>query len=453
MRRRLLVTLSVVLSLMAVVLPLTAWGDPGPYYVVPVRGDIDDGIVLFIARALKEAGDAGAAAVVFDIDTYGGLVDASDKIRDEILASGLRTIAFVDQKAWSAGALVAISCDELYIGKGGSIGAAETRPAEEKYISAYRQQFESTASANGRDPQVAGAMVDSDIEIAGLKEKGKILTLGADDAVRIGFADGAYPGLADMLAGTGLAGLTRVDFSMNNKERFGQFLTSPVMSEILLMVGVVGLVVEAFTPGFGIFGMAGVLGFALFFYGRIITGMAGWEIVALFAVGITLLTIELFIPGFGVIGVSGLIAIFASFVLSYPTPGEAMVAVSIALAFAIAAIVILVRLLDKRGIKGNSFIGRLVLTEVTGRNIAVKPAASSKGQAALSHGDEGVVFTTLRPVGTAHFGRTKADVLSEGEFLPPGTDVVVERVEGSKVIVRKVVRGVVPASKEDRDDG
>lgn len=452
MRRRLLVTLSVVLSLMAAIFPLIARGDSGTVYVVPVKGDIDDGTVLFVARALKEAEGAGAKAVVFDIDTYGGLVDASNRIRDEIMASGVRTIAFVDQKAWSAGALVALSCDGLYMGKGGSIGAAETRPAEEKYISAYRQQFESTASENGRDPKVAGSMVDSDIEIAGLKEKGKILTLGAEDAVRIGFADGTYSNVEDMLLGAGLSELTRIDFSMNNMERFGQFLTSPVTSEILLMVGVVGLIVEAFTPGFGIFGMAGVLGFALFFYGRIITGMAGWEIVALFIVGMILLMIELFIPGFGVIGVSGLIAIFASFVMSYPTPGEAFIAVSIALAFAIAAIIILVRVLDKKGVKGNSFIGRLILTEVTGKNIAVKPAASPKRPAAPKTGDEGIVFSTLRPVGTAYFGRTKTDVLSEGEFLPPGTEVVVERIEGSKIIVRKLDRSAA-TSTEDQDNG
>lgn len=432
------------LYMIAIALALSmAWqglssASSGSYFVVQLKGDIDDGTVLFVRRALKEADSRNLDAVIFEIDTYGGLVDASNKIRDEILASGVRTIAYVNQKAWSAGALIALSCNELYMSTGSSIGAAETRPAEEKYISAYREQFKSTAQARGRDPLIAGAMVDSDIAIEGLTEEGKILTLGADDAKRLGFADAATAGMDEMIAAAGLNDSTRIDFSMNNKERMGQFLTSPVTSEILLVVGVLGLVIEAFTPGFGIFGTMGVLGFALFFYGRIITGMAGWEIVVLFVIGLALLIIELFIPGFGVLGVTGLIGIFSSFILSYPTPADALVAVSIALVFAIAAIVILVRTLEKKGIKGNSFLGRLVLTEVTGKNVITKAEGEARKVAPLAPGEVGVVFTTLRPVGTAYFGDSKVEVLSEGEFLTPGTKVAVERVEGLKVVVRKV---------------
>lgn len=428
---------AILLSMALLVTMASSVAAQGLYFVVPVKGDIDDGTVLYVSRALDEAKAAGAEAIVFEIDTYGGLVDASNKIRDRIMGSALKTIAFVNQKAWSAGALVAISCDELYMATGSTLGAAETRPAEEKYISAYRQQFESTAEAQGRNPAIAGAMVDSDLIVAGIKEKGKILTLSAEKAVEIGFVDGSFKNLESMTEYAGLAGLERLDFSMNNKERFGQFLTSPVVSEILLVVGVLGLIIEAFTPGFGIFGTSGVLGFALFFYGRIITGMAGWEIIVLFLIGLVLLMIELFIPGFGVIGVSGLIAIFASFVMSYPTPAEALVAVSIALVFAIAAIVLLVRALEKKGVRSNSFFGRLILTEVTGKSMP-----STKGQYGVkaslpSPGDVGTVLTTLRPVGTAAFGQARVEVLSEGEFLPPGTEVTVERVEGPKVIVRR----------------
>ncbi len=410
--------------------------EDGGVFVVPVKGDIDDGTYMFIKRALMEAKQQGAAALVFDIDTYGGLVDASNKIRDEILESSVRTIAFVNQKAWSAGALIAISCTELRMQNAASIGAAETRPAEEKYISAYRQQFESTAEARGKDPEVAGAMVDSDIAVDGVSEKGKILTLGAVEAGRIGFADGVHANLDELIAAAGLDGLMRIDFAMNNSERLGQFLTSPVASELLLVLGVVGLIVEAFMPGFGIFGGIGVVSFALFFYGRLITGMAGFEIVVLFVVGLALLIIELFIPGFGVLGVSGLIGIFASFILSYPTAREALISVSIALAFAIATIIILVRTLERRGIKGNSLFGRLILTEVTGRQV-LPDKPSQKGRKGPSIGETGTVYSTLRPVGTAYFGESKVDVMSDGEFIQPGTRVAVVRVEGAKVIVRK----------------
>ncbi len=409
----------------------------GGVFVVPVKGDIDDGTYMFIKRALEEAEQGKAAALIIDIDTYGGLVDASNKIRDEILESSVKTIAFVNQKAWSAGALIAISCTELRMQSASSIGAAETRPAEEKYISAYRQQFESTAEVRGKDPDIAGAMVDSDITVEGISEKGKILTLGAADAERIGFADGVHAGIEELIAAAGLEGLERIDIAMNNSERLGQFLTSPVASELLLVLGVVGLIVEAFMPGFGIFGGIGVVSFALFFYGRLITGMAGFEIVVLFVVGLALLIIELFIPGFGVLGVSGLIGIFASFVMSYPTAREALISVSIALAFAIATIIILVRTLEKRGIKGNSLFGRLILTEVTGRKV-LPDKPSQKVLNGLSAGDVGTVYSTLRPVGTAYFGESKIDVMSDGEFIEPGAKVRIVRVEGAKVMVRKV---------------
>lgn len=435
MSKRLFYVLMLAIALSTSLIAASA-ADEGSYFVVPIKGDIDDGTLVYIRRVLEEAEQADAQAVVFEIDTYGGLVDASNRIRDEILASGIRTIAFVNQKAWSAGALIALSCTELHMQSGASIGAAETRPAEEKYISAYRQQFESTASERGKDPTVAGAMVDSDISVEGITEEGKILTLGSADALRIGFADGVHQDLEGLAAAAGLAGLERLDIAMNNRERLGQFLTSPVASEILLVMGVLGLIIEAFVPGFGIFGGIGVVGFALFFYGRLITGMAGWEIVILFVAGLALLITELFIPGFGVLGVSGLIGIFASFYLSYPTPQEALLSVSIALAFAIVAIIVLVRSLERRGVKGNSFFGRLILTEITGKQIPTGPKAII-GASMPSVGEHGKVYTTLRPVGTAYFGTARVDVISEGEFLAPGTDIVVEKVDGMKVIVRR----------------
>lgn len=435
--RRVIWSALVVAAVLLAAFTFSSAAAEGGVFVVPVKGDIDDGTYMFIKRALEEAEQGKAAALIIDIDTYGGLVDASNKIRDEILESSVKTIAFVNQKAWSAGALIAISCTELRMQSASSIGAAETRPAEEKYISAYRQQFESTAEVRGKDPDIAGAMVDSDIAVEGISEKGKILTLGAADAERIGFADGVHAGIEELIAAAGLEGLERIDIAMNNSERLGQFLTSPVASELLLVLGVVGLIVEAFMPGFGIFGGIGVVSFALFFYGRLITGMAGFEIVVLFVVGLALLIIELFIPGFGVLGVSGLIGIFASFVMSYPTAREALISVSIALAFAIATIIILVRTLEKRGIKGNSLFGRLILTEVTGRKV-LPDKPSQKVLNGLSAGDVGTVYSTLRPVGTAYFGESKVDVMSDGEFIEPGAKVRVVRVEGAKVMVRKV---------------
>lgn len=444
--RRVIWSALIVAAVILTAVTFSSAAGEGGVFIIPVKGHIDDGTYMYIKRALKEAKEEGAAALILDIDTYGGLVDASNRIRDEILESSLRTIAFVNQKAWSAGALIAISCTELRMQSAASIGAAETRPAEEKYISAYRQQFESTAKVRGKNPDIAGAMVDSDIAVDGISEKGKILTLGSAEAERVGFADGVHVNLDELITAAGLDGLERIDFAMNNSEKLGQFLTSPVASELLLVLGVVGLIVEAFVPGFGIFGGIGVVSFALFFYGRLITGMAGFEIVILFVVGLALLITELFIPGFGVLGLAGLVGIFASFVLSYPTAREALISVSIALAVAIATIFILVRTLEKRGIKGNSLFGRLILTEVTGKHV-LPEKPSHKGSKGPSAGDVGTVYSTLRPVGTAYFGQDKIDVMSDGEFIQPGVKVYVVRVEGAKVVVRKAVSEYEPAGE------
>lgn len=285
-------------------------------YVIPLRGQIEHGLASFMSRGLREAAEARADAVIIDIDTPGGYVDAALKMRDAIISSEVRTIAYVNSRAWSAGALIAIACDDIGMKIGSSMGAAETRPKEEKYISAVRAEFEATAELRNRDPIVAGAMVDADVEIPGLIERGKILTLTATMAEDLGFVEYKIRNMDELLEQSDLTGALLVEVKQTSAEWFARLLTNQLAAEILLTLGLIGLAIELFTPGFGIPGTVGIVSLGLFFGGRIMAGLAGWEVVVLFLVGLILLLLEVFvIPGFGVAGILGIVSLIASFVL------------------------------------------------------------------------------------------------------------------------------------------
>ena len=401
-------------------------------HVIPVTGTIDYGLAAFVARAIRGAEEAGASAVVLSIDTPGGLVNAALRARDAIVASKVRTIAYVNPRAWSAGALLAIACETLVMNPGGSMGAAETRPNEEKYISAVRAEFEATAGLRGRDPQLAGAMVDADIEIPGLVSRGKILTLTATKATELGFADEVATGIEELAEKLGLAEAEIVDVQSSTAERVARWLTNDAVSQVLLTIGLVGLAVEALTPGFGVPGAIGLTSMGLFFGGRLLGGLAGWEAVAVFLVGFALLLIELFlIPGFGVTGILGIVGVFASLVLSYPTPAQAMSALAVALVGGAALSALTVGLLTRGGrLRGRP--GRIVLRHeerVDKGYLAVERLAGVDGA-------EGVAVTALKPVGTVDFDGRRVQAISEGGFILAGTRVRVVRVEGSNVFVR-----------------
>ena len=426
----------VLVSLVCVVGCAQAVGAAPLVYSVPVRGAIEHGVAAFLARGLREAREAGADAVIIEIDTPGGFVDAALKMRDSIRTAGVPTVAFVNTRAWSAGALIAIACDDVGMKMGGSMGAAETRPKEEKYISAMRAEFEATAELRGRDPKIAGAMVDADVEIPGLIERGKILTLTAMQAKDVGYADYTVRDIGDLLEQADLAGAELHEVSMTSSEWLGRALTNQAVSQVLLTLGLVGLAVEVFTPGFGIPGTVGLVSLALFFGGRIVGGLAGWEVVVLFLVGLALLLLELFvIPGFGVVGILGIVSIFASLILSYPTPAQAMGAISISIVVTVLLILLLIRFLSR----GGKRLGR------ADRIVLEHSEAPEEGYVGVEDlrsllDAEARAITPLRPVGAVNVGGRRVEAISEGGFVPEGTRLSVVRVEGNRVFVRPVAQ-------------
>ena len=263
-------------------------------YLVSIKGTIDLGLSSYVQRALEEAVSNKAKAVILEIDTFGGRVDAATQIRDKIMSLNVPTVAYVKNRAWSAGALIALSAEYILIDKSASIGAAEPRPEDEKNISALRAEFTSTALSRGRSEDIAAAMVDKDVEIKGIIEKDKILTLNAEQAIKLDFVDGNASSIEEVLNFLNLEDAKIVYIYPNWAENISRFVTNPVVSPLLLSIGFLGLIIEFWTLGWGIAGSVGIISLSLFFGGHIIVGLAGFETIILFAIGLLLLLIEIF---------------------------------------------------------------------------------------------------------------------------------------------------------------
>ncbi|MDI1445173.1 NfeD family protein [Polyangium sp. 6x1] len=415
-------------------------------YVAPLRGEIDNGLAPYVQRAVRQAEQAGAAALVLPIDTLGGRVDAALVIRDALLDARIPTVAFVDPRAISAGALIALAAEDIAMAPGATIGAAapvvagpegRAEPAGEKATSFVRKEFRATAEARGRPTAIFEAMVDADVEIPGVVAKGKLLTLTTEEALALGAASYRAETLDDILAKRGLSGAEIRTLAPNWAEKLVRFSTSPLVSSLLLGFGLMGLFVEIRTPGFGAPGIAGLVCLALFFWSHAILALVGWEELALVGGGIALLLLEIFvIPGFGLAGVLGAAAVLAGLGMSFVGPGvtpagavHAAAGVSLALVVTLVGAALLLRLLPRLP------FGRRLVLESGPREHALPFAASPLD--AILPGDLGKAASPLRPSGIAEITGARVDALSEGEYIPAGAPLEVLRVERSYVVVRR----------------
>lgn len=416
-------------------------------YVVPIEGTIDLGQVPLIQRVISEAEIGGAAAVVLEINTLGGRLDAAVQIRDALLKAKVPTTAFINKRAISAGALISLAAENIAISTGGTIGAATpvsagqpgavAKPVEEKTVSYVRKEFGATAESRRRPPLIAEAMVDSDIVIQGVTKAGKLLTLTAEEAIKLKVADFRAESIDDVLNHMGLAGAEIRQEIPNWAENLVRFLTNPIVSSMLISVAMVGILIELRTPGFGVPGIAGLLCLGLFFWGHWLVELAGLEELLVLVAGLILLAIELFfIPGFGILGALGFLVILAAFILSMLGEGSAphmilitSARVSIALLASIGLLFLVMRYMPKF-----SIAKRLVLeTELSSKHGF--DSASKFEQSLL--GKVGKALTPLHPAGIADIEDERVDVVSEGELIDSGATVKVVRVDGNRVVVHK----------------
>lgn len=416
-------------------------------YVAPIEEIIDLGLAPFVQRVLNEATQEDAAAVILEINTFGGRVDAAVLIRDALLNAKVRTVAFINKRAISAGALISLAAEKIVMADGGTIGAATpvqmgqpgapAQPVEEKTVSYVRKEFSATAETRKRPPLIAEAMVDADVEIPGLIEKGKLLTLTTDEAMKHKVADFRAQTIESVLDQLDLAGDQVRRASPNWAENLVRFLTNPIISSLLITIGMLGIILEIRTPGFGVPGGLGIASLALFFWGHWLVQLAGWEELLLFGSGLVLLVLEVFvIPGFGVAGALGIVALLAGLSLSLIGGGatgefvlKAVGRVVFSLLIALIASLVTLRFLPRLP------FGRRLILE-TGLL-----AGAGGGSAPESDrnwlGKSGTALSPLRPAGIAEIEGKRVDVVSDGELIEPGVPIVVTRVDGNRIVVRR----------------
>lgn len=405
-----------------------AQNDKDLVFVVPVREEITRATQRYIDIAIKEAESKGASMILFELDTYGGLVDATEKIKNHITSTNIETTCFIDNKAESAGVLLAISCDNIVINPYGTIGSAETIPNNEKILSMWKSMLRNVAQNKGRDPEIVEAMADVDVTIEGISEKGKLLNLTAEEALGFGIADGIASTQEEVLEFLGLEDVRVEVVEEDWSTKIGKLLSSQLVSSLLLIIGLLGIIVEFFVPGFGLPGIVGGVALFLFFGGNLMVGNASWFSIMFFLVGVILLVIEVFVPGFGLPGIAGIILTIFGIATSMQSMQHAITAILMALITAIVAVVIIF----KFGLNSRTFKSITLEQSIKGSS-----HVNIEGKMLVKVGDRGVTATMMRPSGFVEIDENRFDATAISDYIPKGTIVEVVRIEGSKIIVKE----------------
>ena len=415
-------------------------------FVAPIEGVIDLGLAPFVQRVLDEAKAAEAKAVILNINTFGGRVDAAVLIRDALLNSKVLTVAFINKRAISAGALISLASEKIAMADGGTIGAATpvqiglpgspAQPVEEKTVSYMRKEFRATAEQRNRPPLIAEAMVDADVEVPDLVKKSKLLTLTTKEALQADIADFQANSLAAVLQSVNLADAEIRYASETWAESLVRFLTHPVVSSLLMTVGILGIMLEMRMPGFGVPGALGLISLALFFWGHGLVQLAGLEEFLLVGLGLILVGLEIFvIPGFGIAGILGIMALMGGLGLSLIGTGatwdfmlSALGQVALSILVAIIAALIVLRYFPRLP------FGRRLILETNLQ--AQEGYESSPPEDHRWLGKQGIAVSDLHPSGIARFDRERVDVVSDGTFIDAGQPLEVVRIDGNRVVVR-----------------
>jgi len=422
---------------------------------IPIEGTIDLGLAPFVSRVVDEAAESGAV-VLLDVNTFGGRVDAAVLIRDALIDAPVKTIAFVNPRAISAGALISLACETIAMRPGGTIGAAtpvtgggteEMTAADEKVVSYMRTEMRSTAERRGRNPDIAAAMVDRDVEVEGVIEKGKVLTLTTEEALRTGIADREVANIEELLEELGLGDAQVLDRELNWAEQLARAVSNPVVSSLLLSLGFLGIILELYQPGWGLPGSLGVLALVTFFFGHHVVQLAGLEEILLFVLGLGLIALELLvIPGFGVVGLLGVAIVLGAVVMSLIGLDlriswelgflqRALTVTSSAVVLTVVGGLLMLRLLPASG------VGRRLVLRRALRGDQGFRSHSDESERELPAGTVGSALSDLRPAGRARFGSRRLDVVSEGGYITAATEVRIVAWRAGTAVVRRADDG------------
>jgi membrane-bound serine protease (ClpP class) len=426
-------------------------------YRVPIQGTIDLGLPPFIERTIAAAEEEEAVAIIFDIDTFGGRVDAATQIKDAILGSKVLTVAFINRRAISAGALISLSCEKIYMTGGGTIGAAtavdmQGKKASEKVISYMREEMASTAEKRDRNTTIATGMVDEELSFTHLvisgdsvevtdlegRKEGKLITLTTEKALKYKIADGEGETFEEVLSALGIANATIRSAKENWSENFVRFLTNPVVASLLTTFGFLGILFELQSPGWGIPGTFGAVCLALSLGASYIVRLATMTDLLIVFVGVLLLLVEVFlIPGFGLAGLSGIgIILWGLYELLLPDVpvgheihSMVLTGFTIGIIGGIIGFILLFKLMTK-----TEFWQKLTSPNVQEKE---KGYSSSIGLEDLT-GEEGITDTDLRPSGWVNVGDQRIFVVTEGSYINKNEKVKILSVDGNRVVVRKI---------------
>lgn len=411
----------------------------GKVYHIPLENEVEDGLKAFLERAFNEAIEEGAETIILEIHTPGGYVTSADEIAKIIDNSSIEVVAFINSKALSAGAFIALHADKIYMVPNATMGAAAIidgagNAADEKRNSAWIAAMEAAAEANKREPIYARAMADSSVPLPKYRaQEGKLLTLSAEEALEVKYSEGTVSNLNELLEKLNLSESEVVSIEPTFAEKLARFITNPIVVTLLLTIGCFGLVFEVFSPGFGIPGIIGLSSFGLFFFGHTLAGFAGYESVLIFIIGLALLVAELVVPG-GIVGIIG----GALMIISLLFAGESVVHMAYSILIAVFIAIIGMVILMKFFGKNLHVFNKLILRDAT---TTEEGYVSNVNRIDLL-GKMGDTITPLRPAGTIIVDNERIDAVSEGSYIDANRQVEVIQVEGSRIVVREMKKGV-----------
>ena len=417
-----------------------------------ISSEIDVRTERHLRLALEEAEREEADIVILELDTYGGALAEADRMRQMLLAFERPVYVFINKNAASAGALISIACDSIYMSSGASIGAATVvtgagEVAPDKYQSYMRGLMRSTAEAQGRNPLLAEAMVDADIDIDSLAPKGKVLTLSTKQALGQGFCEAEIASLDELLTYLSLEKATLVSYEQSMTERVIAFFLNPAISSVLILLIIWGIYAELQSPGLGLAGGIAVLAALLYLIPYYLNGLAAhWEILTLVA-GIGLLIAEVFVlPGFGLLGLLGGAMVLGALVLImlnndgldfFWVSSESIVESLTAVLFAMLGGGIMSFLLGSQLMRSRTFLRLTLPNNMSTEDGYRIQGGAPEGRSLL--GKVGQSYSVLRPSGKVMIeGEVYEATVDTGQYLAEGTSIRVVSEEGRELRVTEV---------------
>ncbi len=398
-----------------------------------------------VQKAFKEANEKKADYILLILNTYGGQLDIADSIRTKFLKSTIPTFVFINNNAASAGALISIACDSIYMHPSATIGAATVvnqtgEQMPDKYQSYMRGIMRATAEAKNRDPKIAEAMVDDRVKITGIIDSGKVLTFTTSEAIKNNFCDAEVTSVDEALSHAGITNYNIAEYTPSSIDRLIQLLLNPALNGILLLIIIGGIYFELQSPGVGFPIIASAIAAILYFAPLYLEGLAAnWEILV-FILGVGLIIVELFvIPGFGIAGISGLILVFGGLMLSmignhyfdftFTIPSNVTSAL-VRLSISIIALFVFPLIINQRSLS-NLLFKRIALVETLSN--------TSQEKENMNHlvGKSGIAINDLRTSGMVKVDDQFYDAVTDGEYIEKEASVLVTGARNSTLIVSK----------------